>query len=119
MSIAIQHEHDAIYRLDIRRLLRQKDLADAEQVLVAAITRIGPVRLLVVLNEFVGMERRGSWDHAAFFEKHGDHIARIAIIGPERWRAEMLMFAAADFREGLVEFFTEDAADEARLWLSD
>ena len=45
-------------------------------------------------------------------------IERIAIVGPDRWRAETMMFAAADLRRAPVEFFKEDALDAARAWLS-
>jgi hypothetical protein len=101
MSTTMHHEHDDIYRLEIRRLLRQTDLARAEHALLAEITRVGPVKLLVVLNEFEGFERQGNWDHAAFYTEHGDSIARIA-----------------GFRKGPVEFFPEDATGEALAWLS-
>lgn len=118
MPVTMQREHDDIYRLEIRRLLRQTDLVRAEEALAAEITRIGPVKLLVVLNEFEGWERQGHWDHATFYVKHGDDIARIAIVGPGRWRDEMLMFSAAGLRKGPVEFFQEDATAEALAWLS-
>ena len=118
MPITVQWEHDGIYRLDVRRLLRQADLARAEDALFAEITRIGPVKLLVVLTEFEGLERQGNWDHATFYAAHGDDIARIAIVGPERWRDEMLTFSAAGLRKGPVEFFPEDATAAALAWLS-
>ena len=118
MPVTIHCEHDDIYRLDIRRLLRQADLMRAEDALFAEITRIGPVKLLVVLTEFEGWERQGNWDHATFYVEHGDNIARIAIVGPERWRAEMLMFSAAGLRKGPVEFFPEGATAAALAWLS-
>ena len=47
-----------------------------------------------------------------------DAIQRIAIVGNERWRAEMLMFAAADLRRAPVEFFPEGELTKARAWLS-
>lgn len=118
MPVTMQREHGDIYRLEVRQLLRQTDLARAEGELAAEITRIGPVKLLVVLNEFEGWERQGNWDHAAFYVEHGDDIARIAIVGPERWREEMLMFSAAGLRKGPVEFFREGATAEALAWLS-
>ena len=118
MPVTLQQEHDHIYRLDIRRLVRQAELARAEQALAAAITSGGPVKLLVVLQEFEGWERQGNWDHATFYNEHGDDIARIAVVGPERWRDEMLMFSAAGLRKGPVEYFLEDEAAKALAWLS-
>jgi hypothetical protein len=118
MPVTIRREHNDIYRLEICRLLRQKDLMRAEDALAAEITRVGPVKLLVVLHDFQGSERRGNWDHATFYVAHGDDIARVAIVGPERWRDEMMMFSAAGIRKGPVEYFPEGATSEALAWLS-
>ena len=118
MPVIIHRERDDIYRLEICRLLRQVDLMRAEDALAAEITRVGPVKLLVVLKEFEGSERQGNWDHATFYVAHGDNIARVAIVGPERWREEMLMFSAAGIRRGPVEYFPEGATSEALAWLS-
>ncbi len=54
----------------------------------------------------------------SFYISHGDDIERIAIAGPERWRSETMMFAAADLRKAPVEFFGEGALADARAWLS-
>jgi Lon protease-like protein len=118
MSITMQRDRDDIYRLDIRRLLLQAEVVRVEDALAAEITRIGAIKLLVVLHEFEGWERQGNWDHATFYAEHGDDIARIAIVGPERWRTEMLMFAAEGLRKGAVEFFPENAGSEALAWLA-
>jgi len=118
MPITLQRERDNIYRLELRALLRQADLRQGEKELAAEIARVGPVRLLVVLLEFAGPEREVEWEQATFYEAHGDDIERIAIVGPERWRVEMLMFSAAGLRKGAVEYFVESAASEARAWLS-
>jgi hypothetical protein len=118
MPITMHREHDGVYRLDVRRLLRQVDLVRAEDLLFAEITHVGRVKLLVVLDEFEGWERQGNWDHAAFYAAHGDDITRIAIVGPERWRLDMLMFAAAGIRRAPVEYFPEDATADALAWLS-
>ena len=58
------------------------------------------------------------WNDLSFYVKHGDTIERIAIVGPERWRSETLMFAGADLRRAPVGFFAEGAVAEARAWLS-
>jgi hypothetical protein len=41
----------------------------------------------------------------------------MAIVAPEQWRDQALMFAGADLRKGPVEFFPADALDDARAWL--
>jgi hypothetical protein len=43
---------------------------------------------------------------------------RIAIVGPERWRSQALIFAVADLRKGPVEFFSGPAMADSRAWLA-
>jgi hypothetical protein len=118
MPIAMHHECDNVYRLEIRGTLRKADLERCQERLIDEMGRIGLVRLLFVLTQFEGWEPRTDWNDLTFYVKHGGTIERIAIVGPERWRSETLMFAAADLRRAPVEFFPEDAAAEARAWLS-
>jgi hypothetical protein len=118
MSIAMHHEGANVFRLEIGGTLRKADLEQCEQQLAAEMGRIGPVRLLFVLDGFEGWEARTDWNDLTFYVRHGDEIERIAIVGPQQWRSETLMFAAADLRKAPVEFFPDNAAAEARAWLS-
>jgi hypothetical protein len=114
----MKHERDNIYRVDIRGTLLKADFDQCQKELADAIGRVGPVRLLFVLGGFEGWERGAAWNDLTFFVKHGDRIERIAIVGEDRWRSEALMFAGADLRKGPVEFFSPQAAADARAWLS-
>ena len=118
MSLAMEHEHDNIFRLDLGGTLRKADLDRCQKLLVTAIDRLGTVRLLIVLNAFAGWDPDAPWNDISFYVKHGDAIERIAIVGPDRWRNHMLMFAAADLRKGPVQYFAPEAAADARAWLS-
>lgn len=118
MPITLQHEHDNLYRLDVRGLLRKAEFDRCQAALAGEIDRVGPVRLLFVLDGFAGWERQDGWGDLSFFLEHGGRIARIAIVGDERWREESLMFAAADFRDAPVVFFPESDQAAARLWLA-
>jgi hypothetical protein len=118
MPITMQHERGNVYRVELGGPLRKLDLDRCQDLLVSEIGRIGPIRLLIVLQEFEGWERHGNWNDLSFYIGYGDHIERIAIVGPARWRDESMMFAAADLRRAPVEFFNEDTLGSARLWLS-
>jgi stage II sporulation SpoAA-like protein len=118
MPVALRHEHGNIYGLEIRGTLRRADFAECERMLATEIERIGPVRLLVLLEGFQGWEAPANWNDLTFYVKHGDSIERIAIVGDERWRSEALMFASADLRRGPVEFFITKAIADARAWLA-
>jgi hypothetical protein len=118
MPISMHHEHDNVYRMEIRGTLTKKELDQCQDALVGEMSRIGKVRLLFVLVGFEGWETSPAWNDLTFYVKHGDTIERIAIVGDERWRGEALMFAAADLRKAPVEFFPDGALAAARAWLS-
>jgi hypothetical protein len=118
MPIALHHESDKTYRLDISGQLMKADWRECEAALAKEIQRAGSVKLLCVLKAFEGWEPNEDWNNLAFYVKHGEAIERIAIVGQERWRDLALMFAAADLRKGPVEFFPETSLAQARAWLS-
>jgi len=118
MPMTMGHERGNLYRVEIRGVLRKAEIDRCQDELRVEIARVGPVKLLIALKAFEGWEPHANWNDLTFYVKHGDAIERIAIVGDERWRAEALMFAAADLRKGPVEFFSEAAAAEARAWLS-
>ena len=117
MSLKLRHEQGNVYRVDISGTLEKADLEKCQEQVLNEIARVGPVRLLFVLDHFQGWERT-DWRDFSFYVTHGDSIERIAIVGPERWQGETLMFAGADLRRAPVEFFAENRAAEARAWLS-
>ena len=119
MPIAMQHEQDNIYRVEISGLLKKEEFDRCQSLLVDEMRRIGPVMLLFVLSRFEGWERSEAWSDLTFYVVHGDSIERIAVVGDDKWRDEALMFAAADLRRAPVEFFSSpNALAEAHAWLA-
>jgi hypothetical protein len=114
----VRHERDNVYRVEVRGLLRKPDFDASGDTLVQEMARVGPVRLLFVLEGFDGWHPHDDWKDLTFYVTHGSQIERIAIVGDERWRSESLMFAGADLRSAPVEFFAEDDLAGARAWLS-
>jgi hypothetical protein len=111
-------ERDNLYRIDISGLLRHQELAACERLMVAEMARAGSVRLLIALVDFQGWETGPGWNDLSFYARHGDKIERIAIVGPERWRSEALMFASADLRRAPVQYFTDADRSAAEAWIA-
>lgn len=118
MPMTMHQEGGTLFRVEIRGMLRQADLAHQQSALAAAMSRAGPVKILFVLVGFTGWDPADDWNDLSFYVKHGDSIRRIAIVGDERWRSEALMFAGADLRKAPVEFFPASALADARAWLA-
>jgi SpoIIAA-like len=119
MSIALQHERENLYRVEMSGKLRKQEFERCEVELADAMKRVGPVRLLFVLKDFDGWENQAAWNDLTFYVKHGGQIERIAIVADERWRNQALLFAAAGLRRAPVEFFSHDHLAQARTWLSE
>jgi SpoIIAA-like len=118
MPVTLQHERDNLFRVELRGTLGKTDLDRCQERLITEMERTGPVRLLFLLDGFDGWEADANWHDLSFYAEHGDRIERIAIVGPEEWRSQTLMFAGADLRRAPVEFFAGDALTEARTWLA-
>jgi SpoIIAA-like len=117
MPIELHHERDNIFRIELRAKLRQAEFKGCQDQILHEVSRLGPVRLLFLLDGFEGWDSQDNWSDLSFFVRHGDSIARIAIVGDERWRDLALMFAAADLRKAPVEYFDERDLVKARSWL--
>jgi hypothetical protein len=118
MPIALQREHDNVFRVEIRGTLAKAEFDQCAKVLARELHHYAAIRLLFVLIQFEGWERHAGWRDLSFYVTHGDAIERIAIVGDERWRGETLMFASADLRRAPVEFFSDNDLDAARAWLA-
>ena len=116
-TLTLTHEGGNVSRLDVVGVLRKADFDRSSAVVAREIERAGPVKLLVVLDAFEGWDTRDDWSDLTFYATYGDRIARLAIVGDERWRTEMLMFAVADLRTAPVEYFSGPAVEQARAWL--
>jgi hypothetical protein len=120
MPMAVSKESTNVFRVEMRGVVRKADLDQCQERLAAEMLRVGPVRLLFVLDGFEGWDPRDNWSDLTFYVRHGDRIERMAIVGDEKWRSQSLMFAGADLRKAPVEFFASApaATDAARAWLA-
>jgi hypothetical protein len=118
MPIELHHEHDGVYRLDITGRLGRTEYGACEAQLAQALRQRESIKLLCVLRAFEGWDRHEGWNDNGFYFTHGDAITRIAIVGDEYWRDELMMFAAADLRRAPVQYFPESNLAQAREWLS-
>ena len=67
----------------------------------------GPVKLLVLLEDFTGWERGGGWGDTDFFFSHRNDFEKIAVVGNPKWEAQVLAFTGAGLRKGPVRMFSE------------
>ena len=117
MGVTIEREKGNLRVLRITGLLRKSDL---DAALAAEANQWEPtthVKVLVMVEDFKGLERGADWGDLTFFETQGDRIDKIAIVADSKWELETLAFSGAGFRHGPVKFFPLSQLTMARAWL--
>ena len=116
MPMTVRHERENVYRVEVQGLLRSSEFEQCQGVLRAEIDRVGPVRLLFVLDAFEGWEPSDDWRDLSFYVTHGaahradrhrrrraveKRIADVRERGPAEG-ARGVLFAGADRRRALL-----------------
>jgi stage II sporulation SpoAA-like protein len=116
MSIEMRREGQRLLVVRIQGVLRHAELDDSQRAAAQIIREAGKVSALILLDGFKGWERAGKWGDLKFLMEHDSDIEKIAIVGAERWREEVLMFTGAGLRQSPVRYFND--SDSARTWLA-
>lgn len=75
------------------------------------------LRLFLTLEDFRGWEKGVDWGDVGFLTAHGNDIARIAVVGDERWKEQIFAFLGKGFRTTEIEFFAPSSSKEAENWI--
>ena len=116
MSMELGVEGQRLLVVRIQGILRRRELDECQRAAAKTIRAAGKADALVLLDGFQGWERKDEWGDVSFLIEHDADIEKIAIVGQERWRDEVLMFAGAGLRQTAVCYFND--SDSARAWLA-
>ncbi len=119
MSANIDHETDRLVVLRIGGVLKKSELDIIQAEAVRDVPFTGPVKVLVLLEDFAGWERNEEWGDTDFFFSHRNDVEKMAVVGQRTWEAQVLAFTGAGLRKGPVKFFPEPGEHEARAWLAE
>lgn len=115
MTAETRVEGQQLLVVRIHGVLRRAELERCQRVAEEMLRAGGTISVLVQLEGFKGWERTEEWGDMLFFYEHDGDIEKIAVVGEERWREEVLLFAGAGLRQSPVRYFNDDAS--ARRWL--
>ena len=118
MPAAISCEPNDTFVLKISGMLKRSEFARQQEFIAKEIDAGTKPRVLVVLENFEGWERRVDWNDLDFLVSHSGEIVKIGIVVEPRWEAHALAFAGAGFRRGSVKMFLPDQLTEARAWVA-
>ena len=77
-----------------------------------------PIGILADLSQMHGAELKARWDEMRFLQKHTDHIARMAVVGADRWEEAMaLLTAGAAVLQAETRYFDESEILHAWEWV--
>jgi hypothetical protein len=97
--------------------LSVSDVSRIQALALEAIKRSGKIKGLLILENFLGWKREPEWGDVTFLTEHDKDIARIAVVGEEKWRDSFYAFLAKGFRQAAVEYFLPGELAKARSWL--
>ena len=118
MPITIIDSTGPIVSAKVSGELSKSEVSQMQAASLEAIRRCGKISALFILENFRGWKREGEWGDIRFLIEHDKDIAKIAVVGDDKWRDLVYAFLAKGFREAAVEFFGPDEIDKARQWLA-
>ena len=117
MSITFTKESEDLFVVCVKGVLTFNDLREGEKRVRDEIDRSGKVKMLILAEQFSGWGKEGDWGDLTFMHERDPYIEKIAVVGDEKWKDQILMFVGAGRRQAQVEFFFSDEEEDAREWL--
>lgn len=106
-----------VVTIHIRGLMLLADQKAFQNLARDFIARGVQPKVLVISEDFEGWERSEAWGNDDLLLEQSNEIAKIAIVGEERWKESFLMFVGAGLRSTEIKFFVPALAAEAEQWL--
>ena len=97
-------------------VITDNDQADLVSFVRAAIASSGPVRILVMLENYGGWRHDGADDNDGLWLRDDEGVRRLAIVGAPLWRPSVLPMLAMPLRRLPIAYF--DSPFAARQWLA-
>jgi len=117
MAFTIIESSGPIVSAKITGELSVSDVSRIQALALEAIKRSGRVKGLLMLENFLGWKREPDWGDVTFLTEHDKEIAKIAVVGDEKWRDPFYAFLAKGFRQAAIEYFLPADLAKARAWL--
>jgi hypothetical protein len=99
--------------------LRDEDILEFEPQLEFFIAeqKKHPIGILADLTDMHGAEWTARWDEMRFLQKHTDHIARMAVVGANRWEeVAAVLTSGAAVLQSETRYFDSSEIQHAWQW---
>ena len=118
MAFTIVDATGPIISAKITGELSNSEVRQMQTAALEAIRTCGKISALFILEDFQGWKRAADWGDISFLSEHDKDIAKIAVVGEDKWRDSIYAFLAKGFRDAEVELFLPGDLEKARVWLS-
>ena len=71
----------------------------------------------MLTTRFTGWGKDGDWGDLKFMHENDPYIEKIAVVGNDEWKDQIMMYLGAGRRQASVAFFSPEHLQEAREWL--
>lgn len=117
MPAKITDLSSGIITITITGVLTHAELKEVQAGIARQIGAQGKSRILVVTEDFKGWRRGDDWGDISFQMEHDVDIAKMALIGEDKWRDLALVFTSQGLRPFPIMYFHPGQMDSARSWL--
>ncbi len=117
MGAQIVNVSGGVLTLKINGRLTQAELASVQRAGDDIIGTGKKLRVLVLLENFAGWERGGTWNDLECQAERDASIERMAIVGDPEWEDLASMFTAKGLRTFPIEYFEPARLAAAQTWL--
>jgi len=77
-----------------------------------------PIGILADLSDMKGADWKARWDEMRFLQKHTTHIARMAVVGADKWEEIVaILTAGAAILEAETRYFNTSEMQHAWQWV--
>lgn len=117
MEIRDESQTDRV-TIDVRGKLTKEDYDRFVPKFERLADNSGPLRLLIVLEDFQGWEPAALWEDVKFDVSHQDSFLKIAIVGKkdwEKWGTKL----SKPFFDAPMRFFEQEDIAKAKEWLGE
>ena len=115
MSYEVTLSEDGVVRVRIIGEMRVADQQGIQGMVSLMMSDEANLRLIAELQDFRGWEKDEAWGDLNFLLGNVGGIARMALVGEERWRERALLFVGKGYRDTAIEYFQTRA--EAEAWV--
>jgi SpoIIAA-like len=117
--ITIEHDRENYLVCRVSGRLTEADYeAAAPEIENELLIRDDPLRLMIVLEDFRGMDVAALWEDLKFEVRHSGDFGRVAVLGESTWE-EWATVLSRPFLGSEMRYFDLKDRPAARAWLSE